>query len=232
MEKMEKMVSGILSQIKTIIESAEAQIEFVSDVRVGHCRFFDSRIIPHLIRIYGADHPVPKKLEQYFDDSDVDLQRRVDATKEFIRVIESFETDIDQIKKDLIFIGHGKSATWHELRDFIESRLGLPWEAFDRDRLVGLNISEQMQKILNRSAFAFIVLTGSDCQQNGSVCDYIIHEIGLCQGRLGLNKVIILIESGVDFPSWLLDSTIVFKKNNISAKFEDVRRILEREKRI
>jgi hypothetical protein len=31
-----------------------------------------------------------------------------------------------------VFIGHGRSTVWRELKDFVQDRLGLPWDEFNR----------------------------------------------------------------------------------------------------
>jgi predicted nucleotide-binding protein len=59
----------------------------------------------------------------------------------------------------------------------------------------------------------------------------IIHEAGLFQGHLGFQKAIILLEDGCkEFSNIFGLGQIRFPKGNISAVFEDIRRVLEREK--
>lgn len=54
---------------------------------------------------------------------------------------------------------------------------------------------------------------------------------GLFQGRLGFERAIILLEEGCEEFSNILGLTqIRFPKGNIKAQFEEVRRILERER--
>ena len=37
-----------------------------------------------------------------------------------------------------LFIGHGRSAAWRELKDFVQDRLGLPWDEFNRVPVAGV----------------------------------------------------------------------------------------------
>jgi len=59
----------------------------------------------------------------------------------------------------------------------------------------------------------------------------VIHEVGLFQGRLGFERAIVLLEEGCEeFSNIQGLGQIRFPKNNISAIFESVREVLEREK--
>jgi predicted nucleotide-binding protein len=54
--------------------------------------------------------------------------------------------------------------------------------------------------------------------------------MGLFQGRLGFEKAIILLEEGcAEFSNVQGISQIRFPKDDIGAKFEDIRQVLERE---
>ena len=58
----------------------------------------------------------------------------------------------------------------------------------------------------------------------------VVHEVGLFQGRLGFEKAIVLLEDGCEeFSNISGIGQIRFPKGDISAKFEDIRRVLERE---
>jgi predicted nucleotide-binding protein len=61
----------------------------------------------------------------------------------------------------------------------------------------------------------------------------VVHETGLFQGRLGFRKAILLVEEGcAEFSNVHGLTQIRFPEGNVSAKFEEVRRVLEREKMI
>ncbi len=138
-----------------------------------------------------------------------------------------------QIKGQMIFIGHGRSPLWRELKDFISGRLHLEWDEFDREIPAGKSIKEHLLEMLNRATFAFLVMTAEDEHADKTLHarENVIHEAGLFQGRLGFEKAIILREENcAQFSNYngLID--LRFPKGDISARFEQVRKVLEREK--
>ncbi len=133
---------------------------------------------------------------------------------------------------DRVFIGHGGDPAWRELKDFLVDRLKLKHEEFNREPVAGISTAERLQKMLDASAFAFIVMTGEDEHRDGKqhARESVIHEIGLFQGHLGFRRAIILLEEGCEeFGNIEGLTQIRFKKGQISAKFEEIRRTLERE---
>jgi predicted nucleotide-binding protein len=132
-----------------------------------------------------------------------------------------------------IFIGHGRSTLWKDLKEFIQDRLELPWDEFNRVPVAGITNINRLSEMLAEAAIAFLILTAEDEQKDGSqrARQNVIHEAGLFQGRLGFEKAIILLEEGCeDFSNIQGLGHIRFPKGNISAAFEDIRKVLEREK--
>jgi predicted nucleotide-binding protein len=131
-----------------------------------------------------------------------------------------------------VFIGHGRSLLWRELKDFIDDRLGLPWDEFNRVPVAGITNIARLVEMLDAAAIAFLVLTAEDEQVDGSVAarQNVVHEAGLFQGRLGFTRAIVLLEEGcAEFSNIQGLGQIRFPKGRISASFEDVRQVLERE---
>ena len=129
-------------------------------------------------------------------------------------------------------IGHGRSLLWRELKDFLEDRLNLPWDEFNRVPVAGVTNIERLSEMLEAAAIAFLVVTGQDELADGSLQARmnVVHEAGLFQGRLGFSKAIILLEEGcTEFSNIQGLGQIRFPKGNIKAAFEDVRAVLERE---
>jgi predicted nucleotide-binding protein len=131
-----------------------------------------------------------------------------------------------------IFIGHGGSHVWRDLKDFVKDRLHLPYEEFNRVSVAGTTHITRLSEMLDSAAIAFIILTGEDEQTDGKMRARMnaIHEAGLFQGHLGFNKAIVLLEDGCEAFSNIDGlGQIRFPKGDIGAKFEEIRRVLERE---
>lgn len=130
-----------------------------------------------------------------------------------------------------IFIGHGRSAAWRGLKDFLEDRVGLLTEEFNRVSPAGVATSNRLEEMLENSGMAFLVLTAED--EHGdklAARQNVIHEAGLFQGRLGFRRAIILREETCEeFSNIHGLGQLPFPAGRISAVFEDVRQVLERE---
>lgn len=139
---------------------------------------------------------------------------------------------LPSVQNTKIFIGHGQSPAWRDLKDFISERLNLNYDEFNRVPVAGLPNVTRLSAMLDEAAIALIVLTAEDEQASGDLHarQNVIHEAGLFQGRLGFSKAIILLEEGCEqFSNIEGLGQIRFPRGNISAKFEEVRRVLERE---
>jgi predicted nucleotide-binding protein len=131
-----------------------------------------------------------------------------------------------------IYVGHGGANAWRDLKDFIQDRLHLPWEEYNRESAAGLPTTKRLEDMLDASSFAFLVMTAEDEQADGTkhARANVIHEVGLFQGRLGFERAIVLLEEGCEEFSNIHGLTqIRFPKGNVSAKFEEIRKVLERE---
>ncbi|CAG36779.1 TIR domain-containing protein [Desulfotalea psychrophila] len=132
-----------------------------------------------------------------------------------------------------IFIGHGRSHYWRELKDFVSERLHLPWDEFNRVPVAGVTNITRLAQMLDQSCIAFLVMTAEDEQQDGNMHARmnVVHEVGLFQGRLGFERAIVVLEEGCEeFSNIQGLGQIRFPKGNISAIFDEIRQILEREK--
>jgi predicted nucleotide-binding protein len=131
-----------------------------------------------------------------------------------------------------VFIGHGRSLVWRELKDFLEERLGLSVDEFNRVPVAGIATSARLSEMLDAAAFAFLVMTAEDEQTDGKMRarENVVHEVGLFQGRLGFARAIVLVEDGCgEFSNIHGLGQIRFPTGNTAAKFEDIRAVLERE---
>lgn len=131
-----------------------------------------------------------------------------------------------------VFIGHGRSTVWRDLKDFIQDRLRLPWDEFNRVPVAGITNITRLSDMLDSAACAFVIMTAEDELADGTTQARmnVIHEVGLFQGRLGFTKAIVLLEDGCqEFSNIQGLGQIRFPKGSIAAKFEEIRQVLERE---
>lgn len=134
-----------------------------------------------------------------------------------------------------VFIGHGRSSAWRELKDFVQERLKLPWDEFNRVPVAGITNIARLSEMLDGAAIALLVMTAEDEMAEGGVQARmnVVHEAGLFQGRLGFTRAIVLLEEGcAEFSNIQGLGQIRFPKNKIAACFEEVRQVVEREKLI
>ena len=124
-----------------------------------------------------------------------------------------------------VFIGHGRSLLWRELKDFIADRLRLPWDEFNREAVAGYTTSERLENMLTQAAFAFLILTAEEEHEDTNLYARlnVIHEVGLFQGRLGLRRAIVMLEDGCsEFSNIIGLSQIRFPPGDISTRFEEI----------
>ena len=132
-----------------------------------------------------------------------------------------------------VFIGHGRSLVWLQLKDFLRDQLHLSVDEFNSVSTAGMAIPARLSQMLDGATFAFLIMTAEDETVDGKQQARlnVIHEVGLFQGRLGFNRAIILLEDGCEqFSNIHGLGYISFPKNNIGAAFEPIRQVLARER--
>jgi len=203
-----------------------------------HLQTWSSTVRSHLSKIYGNNGPQ----RVYFPLVATTLT--VHAAKEELsnrvahleRIVDGFEnlpalTQTATYGKR-IFIGHGRSPLWRELKDFIADRLNLPWDEFNREAVAGYSTTDRLKAMMSQAAFALLVMTAEEEHSDATLHarPNVIHEVGLFQGHLGLTRAIVLLEEGCsEFSNIIGLSQIRFPHADIAARFEEVRRVLERE---
>ncbi|MGJ0204631.1 nucleotide-binding protein [Leucobacter sp. gxy201] len=123
-----------------------------------------------------------------------------------------------------IFVGHGRSPLWRELKDHLQDSHGFHVRAFETGSRAGHTIRDILDSELDKSNFAFIVMTGEDTQGDGGTRarQNVVHEAGLFQGRLGFDRAIILMEEGTEnFSNVDGLQYIPFSKGNIREAYGD-----------
>lgn len=66
------------------------------------------------------------------------------------------ETALSPAHGKKIFIGHGRSPVWRELKDFLSDRLNLPWGEFNRESVAGISTTEPLCCSLRQNKFCAI----------------------------------------------------------------------------
>jgi predicted nucleotide-binding protein len=145
----------------------------------------------------------------------------------------SEEQRSQQLRKWLrIFIGHGHSPVWRDLKDHLTDQHKFRVEAYETEPRAGQHIVEILNKAKKSTGFAILVMTGdnTDADGNKHARENVIHETGLFQGKLGFKRAIVLLEedcahfsnnSGIHY--------ISFPKGNIGAKFGEIIATIHRE---
>jgi Predicted nucleotide-binding protein containing TIR-like domain len=229
--------SIILSVLLSHLERAKS-ILAKGSVKRGHVHMWSSLVKSQIQKIYGADHVIseslsPKLIPEGVDFGD-ELRKRMALLENYVKSLERSGSKIFLGKNEgsKIFIGHGRSPMWRELKDFLNDRLSLPWEEFNREPVAGIPTFERIAEMLDSASFALLIMTAEDQHSDSSTHarQNVVHEVGLFQGRLGPRKAIILMEDGCsEFSNIIGLSQIRFPKGKISAGFEEIRRVLERE---
>ena len=158
-----------------------------------------------------------------------ELTKRLEQLRVIVKAIETSAIGI-QGKK--IFIGHGRSHVWLQLKDFLRERMNLPCDEFNIEPAAGLTTTERLEAMLDQAGLAFVVMTAEDKHADGRFFARanVIHESGLFQGKLGNHKAIVLLESGCsDFSNIAGLTQIRFPHDDLKPAFEQIRGVLERE---
>jgi predicted nucleotide-binding protein len=87
-----------------------------------------------------------------------------------------------------IFIGHGHSLVWRELKDFLQDRLHLTIDEFNSVSTAGVATSNRLEEMLHNAAFAFLILTAEDGQADGTLRarENVVHRSGTLPGATRL----------------------------------------------
>ncbi|MDP9202385.1 MAG: nucleotide-binding protein [Gemmatimonadota bacterium] len=180
---------------------------------------------PHfavLSRVYALGHPFAACRE---------LAKLAERAASHLKDLETKTRKGERIGTN-VFIGHGRASAWKDLRDFIRDRVHLPWDEFNRVPVAGVANIARLSQMLDSAAIAFLVMTAEDEQADGKLHARmnVIHEAGLFQGRLGFERAIVVLEEGCEeFTNIQGLGQIRFPRGNVSAAFEEIRQVLERE---
>lgn len=237
MESSSSQDSGVLAILRRFIDRANI-ILAKGDVKIGQLRMWNGGLISQIKKIHGPEHEAIKALFPKLIPNNInpskELEKRRLLVERYVAAVEraGITAFVDRSIGSHIFIGHGRSPMWRELKDFLNDRLGFPWDEFNREAVAGITTFERIETMLDSASFAFLIMTAEDQHSDATTHarQNVVHEVGLFQGKLGPRKAIILIEEGCnEFSNIVGLSQIRFPKGQISAVFEEIRRVLERE---
>jgi predicted nucleotide-binding protein len=193
---------------------------------------------PVIAKFYYAEPAYPSLA------STTHVQVQLPTAPEIEQVFEIFEKNLEASLvpappvptpapiKPVIFIGHGRSNSWRDLKDHLTDKQGYTVAAYETGERAGHTIRDILQELLTRSSFALLVLTAEDETSSGDVRarQNVIHELGLFQGKLGFPRAIAIVEKGVELLS-NLDGVqqLRFSEGNVAEVYGDVIATLRRE---
>jgi predicted nucleotide-binding protein len=237
MDSSNSKKNTVLKILNNHINKAKITIS-KGNVKLGQLKMWSLSVRNQLVKIHEKETSIctsflPKNIPE-----DSNMQNEMNKR---IQLLEQYVSNIQKIGESAfignnlglsVFIGHGRSPLWRELKDFINDRLHLPWDEFNREAVAGKSTIERISEMLNFAGFAFLIMTAEDLHSDDSAHarQNVVHEVGLFQGKLGYKKAIILLEEGCsEFSNIIGLSQIRFPKGNIANSFEEIRRVLERE---
>lgn len=101
-----------------------------------------------------------------------------------------------------VFIAHGGDRQWEVVRKAVEGA-GYEVEVFEADERAGESTLRVVHGMISRSTVGVIVMTATDTLPSGlrRARPNVLHELGMCQGLLGLDQTFIVLENGTEIPS-------------------------------
>lgn len=132
----------------------------------------------------------------------------------------------------VVFLGHGRSSDWREIKDHLQDSHHYKIEAYEVGARAGHTIRDVLGTMLDRSSFALLIMTGEDESTAGGARarQNVVHEAGLFQGRLGFHRAVAVVENGVEVFS-NLDGVqqIRYDRGNVRSTFGEILATLRRE---
>lgn len=200
--------------------------EFLSELRETRCFQFTDAFIGSELHIARSELGV------------VFVSVRMPKRSHIEAIFQVFERKYDvsriivETQPVKIFIGHGRDPQWSQLKDHLHEQHGFEVIAYEIGPRAGLSVKEVLEKMLNESSFALLVLTAEDIHADGEphARENVIHELGLFQGRLDFKRAIALLEKNVkEFSNILGVNQIRFSSGNIRETYGDVLATIRRE---
>lgn len=143
--------------------------------------------------------------------------------------IESFKLKNEEKS---VFIGHGRSDLWRDLKDHLRDQHSVEVVAYETGARAGHTIRDILEEMVSKSSIAFLIHTAEDelVDQSVQARANVIHETGLFQGKLGFSRAIVVLEEGAnEFSNISGIQQIRFSKGRIRETFGDILATIRRE---
>jgi len=162
--------------------------------------------------------------ETLHKDRDDDPSTQIAPGAEYLRLLNTIEHSRGSMPnwRNTVFISHGRSTAWKELQTFLK-KAQRPTIELAQQASRGHTVITKLAAAADNCSHAVIVMTGDDASASGAkrVRENVMHEIGYFQGRLGLNRVVLLREQGVSIPSNLGGIVYLsFSRGDIASTFK------------
>ena len=209
----------------------DSEEEFFADYRKGtrdavHERQFDGGS-------YGLRLQVVKKgtVVAITAPNRSDIEATLDVFEKHLKesLVPEQEVEVPQPK---VFIGHGRSPQWRNLKDHLHEQHGYEVVAYEVGARAGHTIRDILDDMLGKSSFAVLVMSAEDKDADGKfhARANVIHELGLFQGKLGFSRAVVLLEGGTEeFSNIHGIQQIRYGSNNIRETYGDILATLRRE---
>lgn len=196
---------------------------------------------PHMYSHYNKYNDKFDLNVSYYHHSQTTITVKADSRENIESVFEIFEKNYtnsivkppeDKIETADIFIGHGQSQQWRDLKDHLHEKHGYNVIAYETGARAGHTIRDILNDMADQSTFALLVMTGEDETKNGKLNarQNVVHEVGLFQGRLGFNRAIVVLEEQTEeFSNLYGIQQIRYSKNKIKETFGEILATLKRE---
>lgn len=200
----------------------EAYFKFSLEQRSIEFHFFRNHKTH--IEVEGQDRNKIHEVFEFFDDY-------YEGHKVSVEEIENSKKEL--LKKTIkVFIGHGRSQQWRDLKDHLQDKMGFTVLAYETGSRAGYTITEVLEELSKTASIAFLVHTAEDLDKDHvfHARENVIHETGLFQGKLGVKKAIIILEEGTkEYTNISGVQQLRYTAGNIKEVFGEVISIIYRE---